>query len=78
MKTQQNQSTALYNDNNDECNSISKTTDLGPKKTQQYIQSKAPALKNTPETQGKIIAPNTTYMCHSDDVINIQILYDPN
>jgi len=41
-----NSSQLSYNDNNSEGKSISRVTELGPKETQQYVQSEVLALKN--------------------------------
>ena len=43
----------LYKEKNDTGNSVRKTTDTGPTRSQQHVQNEAPALKNTATTQGK-------------------------
>jgi len=60
-------------------NSVSKATDTGPTRSLQYILHNIPALNKAPELQGKGTSINTTNMSFlQEDVINIQLPYDPN
>ena len=65
----------LYKDNDNIGNSI---TDIGPMRTQQHVQNKASALKNTSTTQGRVIVLNIANTSQSDDIMNIQLLYNLN
>jgi len=68
----------LYKEKNDTGNSVNKVTDTSPTRSQQCIQNEAPTFKNTTTTHSKGLSPNTTNTCQSDDIINIQIVYDAN
>ena len=73
-----NSSQLSYKDGNEEGNSVRKAADNGPTRNLQCVPNEAPALKNTPKPQGKGTSLNNTNMSPSQDIINIQLLYDPN
>ena len=69
-----------YQDNVEEgSNPVSEAANSSSTKKSQHIQHNVPALNKTPKPWGKSVAINNTNMnLPQEDIINIQLSYDPN
>ena len=73
-----NSSQLLYDNNNRVSNPVSKAVDNRIGKNKQYVSNKSLVIKNMPKPQGKNTNSNMDNVDQKDNIINIQILYDPN
>jgi len=68
----------LYDDNNGVSNPIGEVVDNRIGKNKQHISNKASALKNMSKFEDKGTNSNMDNKDQTDNIINIQILYDSN
>ena len=73
-----NSSQLLYKDNSREDISVSKVTDNSSTRNQQHVLNKTLSLKSMFKPWGKDINSKDPNMSHADNIINVQISYDPN
>ena len=67
-----------YNDNEGVSNPVGEVTDKNTDTNRQYGSNEASALNNMHKPRGKSASTNVDNMNQSEDVINIQIPYNPN